>query len=383
MTMRVAHVVGTYLLVSENWIDPQIREVPETESAVVCNEVANESQFHPETLRIFLSQPERHEYLWRAIEGAARRLRLPPVKLARDLRRWKPSLLHGHFGWCGEVAAGLGARLGTPFVVSFYGADAWREPPGASTRDRYSRVMTNAAAVIVEGPAMRARVIACGCPPERAWIVRLGIPDCEIADPTALRSGGCRILLLGRFCEKKGLVDGLAACREAALAGIDLTVTVVGDSSGDTNGERIKAQLRELASDRPLAGRVHFTGFIPPAAATAQLRTHDVFVCASRFGSDGDAEGGSPVILTQAMAQGLACVGTRHCDIPELIQDNVTGWLAESGDVITLGKKIVAVQADPARALAIRAAGIAHVQRYFRRADQVQQLSRLYAQCAA
>jgi hypothetical protein len=44
-----------------------------------------------------------------------------------------------------------------------------------------------------------------------------------------------------------------------------------------------------------------------------------VFLCPSRFGPGGDAEGGLPVELLEAMGMGLLCVGSRHCDIPEAI----------------------------------------------------------------
>ena len=48
---------------------------------------------------------------------------------------------------------------------------------------------------------------------------------------------------------------------------------------------------------------------------------------------NGDAEGGHPVVLTEAAASGTPIIGTRHCDIPAIVRDNETGWLVAERDV--------------------------------------------------
>ena len=46
-----------------------------------------------------------------------------------------------------------------------------------------------------------------------------------------------------------------------------------------------------------------------------------------------DDEGGAPVTLIDMAASGIALVATDHCDINQIINDGVTGFLAKEGDI--------------------------------------------------
>lgn len=48
---------------------------------------------------------------------------------------------------------------------------------------------------------------------------------------------------------------------------------------------------------------------------------------------DGDTEGGAPVSLIEMSASGMPVVSTWHCDIPEVVEDGVTGLLVKERDV--------------------------------------------------
>jgi len=63
------------------------------------------------------------------------------------------------------------------------------------------------------------------------------------------------------------------------------------------------------------------------------LYNHHVFMAASVVSSDGDTEGGAPVAAIEASAAGLLVVGSRHCDIPNVVIDRDTGYLAAEKDV--------------------------------------------------
>src|SRR5262249_31069615 len=139
-------------------------------------------------------------------------------------------------------------------------------------------------------------------------------------------SHGLKVAMVGRYTEKKGLPDGLRACALARRQGVEVDITVIGDAhASDADGQRIKAELHAIAKNSELKGCVRFAGFLALDKMRAALREHNVFLCPSKRAADGDAEGGSPVVLTEAMALGLLCIGTRHCDIPELIRDGDTG----------------------------------------------------------
>lgn len=72
-----------------------------------------------------------------------------------------------------------------------------------------------------------------------------------------------------------------------------------------------------------------------------------------------------PLVLLEAMAFGLPVVSSRSCGIPEIVQDDITGTLLDSGDVDALAAALVAVLSDPVAAKAAGRAGRARVEEHF------------------
>jgi colanic acid/amylovoran biosynthesis glycosyltransferase len=265
-------------------------------------------------------------------------------------------------------------------VTSFYGYDAWLLPKKEPIWEkRYRELFAIGEMLLVEGPAMRDRLLALGCPERKLHIHRIGVDLATLPYERKSFSNGLKILLVGRFTEKKGLVDGLAACALARSRGVNLDVTIVGDvSPGDTAGQEIKKQLHTIAHYEQLLGRVRFTGFLPPSKTRAIVKAHNIFLCPSKQSGDGDAEGGSPVALTEAMALGLLCLGSRHCDIPQVILDGETGYLFHEKDINSMADILCRVNAARAGIAEITDAGRMHVERKFSLATQLNRLQQIY-----
>ena len=96
---------------------------------------------------------------------------------------------------------------------------------------------------------------------------------------------------------------------------------------------------------------IHFVGELPPRELRDLLYEHHVLLQASVRATDGDAEGGLPVILLEAAASGLPLIGSRHCDIPEIVVDGQTGWLCAERDVAALTDAILSAARYPAQRL--------------------------------
>ena len=309
--VRVLHAVRHFLGIRDNWIYPQVTKVTGIDGFVSCITQENRSYFP-------LSQTQ--------IVQDRRVNRLQTIQRARRL---KPHILHAHFGKQGWRSLRVAGELGIPLVTSFYGADAWKVPKvDRRWRIRYQELFEHGRLFLVEGPAMKSRLIELGCPPEKAVIHRIGVDLPSLAYVERSFSPPLRIVMVARFVEKKGLVEGVRACGLALAAGLDLCVTIVGDAQPDAPAEQaIKADIEKLTADPVFTGKIQLSGFRPLSETRRILSQHSVFLCPSRHAKNGDAEGGSPVVLTEAMAQGLLCIGTAHCDIPSLIEDNVTGLL--------------------------------------------------------
>ena len=380
--MRVLHSVVTYLNVSENWIYPLIVQVPGVESSVLCSSVVNAESFPLNKIRLVVSPPPWTRSLGvpRFFNALARRIGCGGMAAALKLRAWSPQIVHAHFGTRGWESMTMKRWLKVPLVTSFYGYDAWLLPKSQPVwRERYHELFAEGDVFLVEGPAMATRLVELGCPKEKISIQRIGVNLDSLPFEAKQFSGDLKIVMVGRFVEKKGFIDGLRACAVARSRGVGLSVTIVGDSyADDPVGKQIKRELEEIANRPELAGAVHFAGFLPLDQTRNVLRTHNVLVCPSRHAANGDAEGGSPVALTEAMALGLLCIGTRHCDIPEIILDNQTGYLCEEGNFTAIADILTALGKDSNRLALLTRAGRKHVEEKFSLLIQLNGLHAVY-----
>jgi colanic acid/amylovoran biosynthesis glycosyltransferase len=379
--MRVLHSVDNFLMVSENWIYPQVVGVPGVESCVLCSRRENVDAF-PIQRRAVIRASE-----WPVSAQALRQRKrwlLPGSGGVGDqIQRWNPSAVHAHFGMRAWQTLPIVDMLNVPLVTSFYGFDAWRLPEDdPSWLTRYAELFEKGSLFVVEGPAMRERLIHLGCRAEKIRIHRLGVDLRALPYRRKDFSRRLALAMIGRFVEKKGLADGLRACAEARSQGVDLQVTVIGESeNGDAEGKQVRDELNAIASDPRLSGRVRFTGMLPLHHTRALLAEHDVYVCPSKRAANGDAEGGSPVALTEAMAMGLFCVGTRHCDIPQLIIDGETGALCAERDVASIASALGAIASRPTESVNVTVRARRHIERFFSLQLQLEGLRELYAAC--
>jgi phosphatidylinositol alpha-1,6-mannosyltransferase len=124
-------------------------------------------------------------------------------------------------------------------------------------------------------------------------------------------------------------------------------LVIVGD--GDDAG-----RLRRLVAEGPVAGAVRFTGFLTRADLDAEYAAADLFALPSR----GEGFG---LVYLEAMAHGLACIGSVADAASEVIDDGRTGVLVEPDDIRSLGRVIADLLESPDRRRALGEAGRARV----------------------
>jgi glycosyltransferase involved in cell wall biosynthesis len=107
---------------------------------------------------------------------------------------------------------------------------------------------------------------------------------------------------------------------------------------------------------RSLPAGVTWTGQGDRAALSALYRSASLFVMPSLFEPWGH-------VFVEAMGHGLACIGTRGCAMPEIIEDGVTGRLVTAGSPQPLADALVELLTDPDRLATMGSAAHATVQR--------------------
>jgi colanic acid/amylovoran biosynthesis glycosyltransferase len=150
----------------------------------------------------------------------------------------------------------------------------------------------------------------------------------------------------------------------------DPRLTIVG------NGP-LAGLLRELVAELGLTSRVEFTGALAPAELRARLGNADILLAPSVVAANGDRESGV-IVVKEACACGVVPVGTRHGGIPEIIDDEVTGYLVPERDVDALADRLSRLASDRDLRRRMATAGRAKMEREYDNRQRVQALAEYY-----
>lgn len=181
-------------------------------------------------------------------------------------------------------------------------------------------------------------------PTSQATLRRIGVSSAWISNPVRLRphaatngdgSGPLRLLLVGRYGERKGcfeLLDALARVRDT---GVDARLALVGREERPGEEELLRSRVRA----RRLGDAVDFAGPFSPERLVSVYAEADVLVLPSK-------REGLPMAVLEGMASSLPVIATRVGGIPDLVEHGRSGFLLEPGDVEGLAGHICAL-ADP------------------------------------
>ena len=166
------------------------------------------------------------------------------------------------------------------------------------------------------------------------------------ADPDRFSPDGVvrrGVLFVGRITPHKG-VDRLLA----ALPG-DAELRIAGTTGHDPNPPEREYPdlLRRLAARR----RVHFLGAVADSDLPVLYRQAQMLVLPSVhrtcYGRDIAVSELLGLTAIEAMASGTPVVASRIGGLPEVIEDGVTGFLVEPGNVAELRARLAEVLGDP------------------------------------
>jgi glycogen(starch) synthase len=149
-----------------------------------------------------------------------------------------------------------------------------------------------------------------------------------------------KLLYAGQLIPQKGVHTAIAAVGMLAkdTNGSDITLAIAG---GGMHPD-YEAKLREMASQLGLAGKINFLGKIPRVELSKIYAEHDVLI----FPSEWD----EPFAITplEAMASGLAVVGTTTGGSGELFRERETAMTFHAGDAADCARVIRELCADEA-----------------------------------
>jgi len=380
--MKIIHNAREWLPLTQTWLYTQLKCLPEDfEVQVACQKTENLAQFGDvDAIHCLQEKCSQIEYfIRRALLKTRFRRSLGWLK--KPLSEFKPDLIHSHFGDVGWATLPE-IKNRTPHVVSFYGFDLSMLPrTNPEWRKRYKELFDQVAAVLCEGEHMASCIEAMGCSPTKIHIQRIGVLLDRIAYKPRVWNGNesLRVLLAGRFTEKKGFPYALSALAKLAKD-LPLDVTIIGDAGATEADQTEKNTMIKTIQDGNLNSKVTLLGYQPHNVLFEQAYKHHIFLSPSVTAANGDTEGGAPVSIIEMASTGMPIVSTKHCDIPGVILDGQTGLLAEERDVDGLYERLVWLLSNPEKWREMLDRGRTHLEAAFDAYKQGEKLGGIYRQ---
>jgi glycosyltransferase involved in cell wall biosynthesis len=270
-------------------------------------------------------------------------------------------LLHTHMAKAGTVgriaASSMGDRPRTVHTFHGHVLEGYFRP---SVQRMFIEVERGLArrtdALVAVSPEIRDSLQALGIGRRREFhVISLGLdldaflavdgPQGALRSSLGIDPATPLVGVVGRLVPIKAIDVLLTAL--ARLPGVHLAV--IGD------GEE-RAPLTALAETLGVADRTHFTGWWPDVPSA--MSDLDVVALTS-------INEGTPVALIEAHAAGKAAVATDVGGVRHVVEDGVTGWLAQAGDAPGIAALLDKALSDRPRLEAFGQAGRATVRDRF------------------
>jgi glycosyltransferase involved in cell wall biosynthesis len=174
------------------------------------------------------------------------------------------------------------------------------------------------------------------------------------------------IIAVGRLIPKKGFSDLIRACGLLAERGKSFRCEIIGEGP-------LAKELSNQIDELHLQNSVVLAGAMPQTQLRGRLAAANVFVLPSVIDPDGGMDN-LPTVIMEAMATGLPVVSTNIGGIPEMIVENETGFLVQSGDVVAMADAIETVINDSSLAARLGKSGYERARALFSIEKNVREL---------
>ena len=295
------------------------------------------------------------------------RLVMAAVTLGTAPRGFDQILCHfapnGQFGtWLKDLGL-IQGRL----VTFFHGYD-FSERVQSHGPDLYRRLFERGDLFIANTNYTRRRILDIGAPETRTVKLPVGLyPErFPFRERRGMAGRPVRFLSIGRLVEKKGHVYAIEALALVRAAGIDASLSIIGE--GPTRGEL------EAAIDRlNLGAHVQLLGRRAQEEVARLADAADIFVLASTSARSGDVEG-QGLVLQEAQALGMPVIASNHNGFPEGLIEGETGLLVPERTPSALAEAMIELARRPERWALMGSAGSRWVRRHFDQTYLTEQL---------
>jgi len=234
-------------------------------------------------------------------------------------------------------------KLGIPLVFNGVGLDMYTTHPAFVFARRIACKISNQ--IICGASFQKGILIKNGAIPTKIHTI-LGGVDTERFEPSLGDRDKLRrlfgienkfvLLSLGRLVKRKGFDDAIKAL--AHLKDIeDIILLIVGDGQE-------KASLKKLARNLSVEEKVKFLGFVSSDILPKIYNAAELFVAPFKIiGRDME---GFPLVAQEAQACGVPVISTNTAGVPELIENDKTGFLVHMNSPKEIAEQIRTLYED-------------------------------------
>ena len=264
------------------------------------------------------------------------------------LRTWRADVLHLHVFWLWPLARRLREQTGIPIVYTVHSLDRaeyelGQGPPECLTQSDLQESLISSADRIVALTQSESALIAAYVPAAcgRVRVVGNGIEDCPEALATACRpptTGPLTVLYSGRFVERKGVRDLLAAVPLVLERAPDTTFVLAGGHRHCSGDDMANYWLP--AGFERYRERVRFTGWLSSQDLARLYCQADVLVVPSWYEPFG-------MVVLEGMLYGLPIVASSVGGPAEILEHERTGLLHPPRDASALAAALSRLIEEP------------------------------------
>jgi len=202
-----------------------------------------------------------------------------------------------------------------------------------------SRVFSTAAVVVAVSKDVREYVCSKGGAPERVHVIPNGVDPQRFLKKTAAsrKEDNFRVGFVGSLKPWHDLTTLISAYVLLLESRPDAQLIIVGDGPE-------RSRIEDLLQASNVAEGVVFSGAVPPEEVPAWVQKMDVGT--APYSRDA-ARYFSPLKILEYMASGLPVVGSNTGQIPELVEDGVSGILHEAEDAAGLARSLDRLAGSP------------------------------------
>ncbi|MEW4925269.1 glycosyltransferase family 4 protein [Algibacter sp. 2305UL17-15] len=227
-------------------------------------------------------------------------------------------------------------------IVTFHGHDAFFPLYGYIPNNNYYKTLfENDILITANTPYLASKIEGLGCPNEKIRVIPVGV-DTSFFYPKKIEKNKekqLKLITVGRLDEIKGHRYCIEAVNQLIRAGIEVSLTIIGEGA-----ERIN--LEHLIATYNLEKHVFMKGAKSPDEVRQQLWKHDVYMLLA-----------VPLIDGRRETQGLATLEAQACGLPAIVfdsggvkytvEDKVTGYICKEFDVEDVINKIKLLALNP------------------------------------